>query len=245
MAAIVRAGQATNSGSSAVTTFAAALPSGVSAPAAGDLLLAAACSSLGVTPTATPSGWTLVRNILDTTFNMSIYRKIAAGGDANPSWTATSRKWAGATLVIAAGTFDATTPIDAENGVAVGTTATTALTTPSVTTVTDGCLLVAIFGNLGASTFTNSNTNPSMLEAIDTTASGTSPASCAMYHSGTNAVAIGSYIRNATATVSSANGAAWLGAIRPGATPLRPIQWARGYPPGQRYQRAAQIASNY
>lgn len=245
MAAIVRAAQASNSGSAAVTTFAPVLPSGVSAPAAGDLLLAVACGSLGVVPSATPSGWTLVRNIADSSFHMSVYRKTAAGGDANPSWTATSRKWAGATLVIGAGTFDSTTPVDAENGVAVGTTATTSLATPSVTTVTDGCLLVAVFGNLGASTYTTTNTNPSMLEAIDTTASGTSPASCALYHSGTNSVAVGSYVRNATATVSSANGAQWLGAIRPGTSFAGPIQWARGYPPGQRYQRAAQIASNY
>jgi hypothetical protein len=242
MAAIVRAAQATNSGSSAVTTFTPALPSGVSAPAAGDLLLAVACGSLAATPTATPSGWTLVRNIADTTFHMSIYRKIAAGGDANPSWTATSRKWAGATLVVGAGTFDATTPIDAENGVAVGTTATTALATPSVTTVTDGCLLVAIFGNLGASTYTTTNTNPSMLEATDTTASGTSPASCAMYHSGTNSVAVGSYVRNATATVSSANGAQWLGAIRPGTAPL---VGGKGQPIGTRRMRAAQRAATW
>lgn len=242
MAAIVRAAQATNSGSSAATTFTPALPSGVSAPAVGDFLLAVACGSLAATPTATPSGWTLVRNIADTTFHMSIYRKTAAGGDANPSWTATSRKWAGATLVIGAGTFDSATPIDAENGIAVGTTATTALATPSVTTITDQCLLIAIFGNLGASTFTNSNTNPTMLEAVDTASSGTSSASCALYHSGINSVAIGAYTRNATATVSSANGAAWLGAIRPGSAPL---VGGKGQPIGTRRLRAVQKAATW
>lgn len=242
MAAIVRSSQATNSGSATATVFAAALPTAASAPAVGDLLLAAACGSLGVVPSATPAGWTLVRNIADTTFHMSIYRKIAAGGDANPSWTATSRKWAGATLVVAAGTFDPTTPIDAENGVAVGTTAITALATPSVTTVTDQDLLVSIFGNLAASTFTTADANPAMLEAVDTTSSGTSPASCALYHSGTNPVAIGSYVRNATASVASANGCMWLGAIRPGSG--SPVPRFKGVY-GTRFNRGAQIASNW
>lgn len=222
--------------------FTPALPTAASAPAAGDLLLAAACGSLGAVPSATPSGWTLIRNIADTTFHMSIYWKTAAGGDANPSWTATSRKWAGATLVIAAGTFDPTTPIDAENGAAIGTTAITALATPSVSTVTDQDLLVSIFGNLAASTFTSTNVNPAMLEAVDTTASGTNPASCAMYHSGTNSVAIGSYIRNATASVSSANGCMWLGAIRPGSG--SPVPKFRGIY-GTRFNRGASIASNW
>jgi hypothetical protein len=242
MPAIVKSTQATNSGSATATVFAPALPGGVGAPAAGDLLLAVACGSLAAVPTAAPSGWTLIRNIADTTFHMSVYRKIAAGGDANPSWTATTRKWGGGTLVVAAGTFDSTTPIDVENGAAVGTTSVTAIATPSVAVGTDGCLIIGIFGNLAASTFTTPDSNPIMLEAFDTTSTGTNPASCALYHSGINSVAPGTYSRNASASVASANGCAWIGAIRPGTGALG--KW-RGVPVGTRRATAVHSSASW
>lgn len=214
MPPVIRSQQVANSGSATATVFTPALPSGVGAPVAGDLLFGIAVGSLGVAPSASPSGWTLVRNIADANLHMSVYRKTAVGGDAAPSWTATARKWAGWTCAITALTWDTGTPVDVENGAAQGTTAATLYTTPSVSVTTDGCLVIAAFGNRAASTWTTTSTSPSMTEAGDTSASGTTPASIGVYHTGGNAVPIGTITRTGTASVSSADACMWIGAVR-------------------------------
>lgn len=221
------------------------MPSGF---AAGDLLIGVAFSSLAAAPTGRPAGSTLIRNVSDgTTFNMDVVRKAAAGGDVF-TWTATSRKWATVVLAVLAGTFDATTPVAAgeENGINHSSAATATYTTPSVTLGVDDCLLLAAFGNRVASTWTAPAQTPAMVEAADTTATGTTPASCCLYHSALNAVPTGAISRQATASLASADACMWIGAVRPGTaqTPT-PGRWARGYPPGQRYQRATQLAAHY
>jgi hypothetical protein len=186
--------------------------------AAGDLLVGFASGALGVVPSARPSGWSVLRTITDTNMTVDIVTKTAAGGDAAPSWTATSRKWSGACIAITGGTWNTGGAWDVENGAAQGTTSTTSYAAPSITTLTADCLLLAMFTNLAASTWTNTNTNPAMVEAVDTTASGTTPTSLSLYHSSLNVVPVGAITRNGTASVASADACMWAGAIKPTGT---------------------------
>jgi hypothetical protein len=236
----VRNAAGSNSGSSTALTFAPVMPAGLTA---GDLLLAIVRGSTAAVPSARPSGWTLVRNIADANFNMDVMWKQAAGGDT-ASWSAAvARKWAGTVIALITGTWDTGTPFDVENGVNHTAAAATLYTTPSVTVSLNDCLLVAAFGNRAASTWTTTNTNPTMLEAADTTASGSNPASASLYHSALNAVPLGAITRSATATVSSADACMWIGAIRPGGTPT-PGKGA-GQPVGTKRVRAQHRAASW
>jgi hypothetical protein len=172
-----------------------------------------------------------------------VIRKQAAGGDTFTWTSAAARKWAGVLLCIQNGTWDTTTPLDVENGTVQGTTASTTYTTPTVTPTVDNCLLVACFGNNVAGTWTCTNTGPVMLEAGDTAASGSGPASAAMYHSALNAFDLIGVSRVATGG-SSANGGMWIATVRPSATAPGYGKW-QGQPPGTKRQRAQQRAANW
>lgn len=243
MPPIVRAAQPTNSGTATAATFSPARPASV---VTDDLLLYIVASSTTTAPTR-PGTVTGVRGIQDTAFHLDVCRQQYAGQVA-PSWSKTTAcKWAGICLAIMAGTWDTVTPFDAENGAAEASASAVALhTTPSITILTDDCLLVAGFGtNLGA-TWTTADTNPAMLEAGDTAASATSPASAALYHSGTNAAPLGAITRSATASGTSVNAGMWIAAVRPGASSGIVLpRWARGIPAGERNIRPAIQHSDY
>jgi hypothetical protein len=229
----VRNATGSNSGSAATTTMTATLPAGVQP---GDLLISVAFGALAAAPTARPSASTLVRNIADATSNMDVIRKTAAGGDVL-SWTVTSRKWAVTTVAIVAGTWDTANPFIVENGINHTAAAAATYTTPSVNVTEDDGLLIAVFGNRGASTWTVPAQTPPMTEAADTTSSGTNAASCCLTHSALNAVPTGTISRQATATTSQADACMWIAVIRPSATG-GPIPRFRGAV-GQRYVRRA------
>jgi hypothetical protein len=240
MPPIVRTAQATNSASAAATTFSPTRPAG---RLTDDLLIYVVASSTTTAPTR-PGTVTGVRGIADAAFHLDICRQQEAG-QAQPTWSkAASCKWAAVVLCIQAGTWDTTTPLDVENGqIESSGTAVALHTTPAVTVTVDDCLLVAGFGSNVAATWTTTDTAPPMLEAGDTAASGTTPATCAVYHSGTNAVATGSISRTATATVTSINAGMWLAAVRPASsTPTG--KWTE-LPAGQKRNPTAHQTANW
>jgi hypothetical protein len=242
MPAQVRSVAGSNSGSAASTTMTAAMPPGF---VADDLLVSVAFSALAAAPSARGGGATALRNIADASFNADVVWKKAVGGDTF-SWTVTSRKWAVVTVAIVAGTWDAVSvsPFHVENGVNfTSTTASGTLTTPAVTVAAADTLLLAAFGNAGASTYTVPAQTPPMTLGAQTTSSGTSPASAALIHSALNAVAQGSISRTATASVAVVNACMWIGAVNPSTTPTQAK--FRGVPVGTRRQTAVNSAANW
>jgi hypothetical protein len=242
MPAQVRSAAGSNSGTTASTTMTAAMPAGF---VANDLLVSIAFSALTAAPSARTGGATALRNIADAAFNADVVWKKAVGGDSF-TWTVTSRKWAVVTVAIVAGTWDAVSPspFHVENGVNfTSATASGTLTTPAVTVSADDTLLLAAFGNAGASTYTVPAQTPPMTLGAQSTSSGTSPASAALIHSALNAVAQGSISRTATASVASVNACMWIGAINPSTTPTQTK--FRGVPVGTRRQTAVNSAANW
>lgn len=214
MAPTVRSAGQGNSGTGTATSFSPVMPVGF---VAGDLLVGIACGSNGTAPSTRPSGSTSIRATADgTVFHMDAVYKVAVGSDVF-TWTiGTARKWAGAVIAITTGTYatGSQATIMTESGVAHTAVAGTAYTTPSITPAGADTLLIAVFGNQAASTWTNANTTPTMVEIADTTSTGTTPASCAVYRSSA-APAASAITRLGTATVSSANAAMWIVSINP------------------------------
>jgi hypothetical protein len=189
---------------------------------AGDLLIGIAMASNGTAPSARPSGSTLVRNVASgTVFSVDVVRKTAVGGDVF-TWTiGTARKWAGCVIAVTTGTWNTTTPINIDNGVAQGATSATTYATPTVTVTTPDGLAISAFGNQAQSTWSTADTNPAMTEICDQTSTGTTPASCGVYRSNAAPAAAG-LTRSATATVASASACMWLGVVNPSPAVLRP-----------------------
>lgn len=239
MPAQIRSTAGSNSGASATASINATMPTGF---VAGDLLIGIATGASSAVPSARPSGSTSIRNIADTSLNMDVVRKTAVGGDTF-SWSASvARKWSVTITAIIAGTWDSTTVFDVENGInfTSGTAAFT-YTTPAVTVAVNDCLLLAAFGSFTASTWTQPAQTPAMIEAVDTTSTGTSAASSCLTHSMLNAIPLGSISRQATASLSSINACMWIGAIRPGPGSVS-SRWG-GVPSGTKRQRAQIRAS--
>lgn len=234
----IRSVAGSNSGTAATTTATAAMPSGF---AAGDLLVSVKFSALAAAPSARGGGVTPLRNIVDATANMDVVYKAAVGGDAAFTWTVTSRKWSVVTVAIVAGTWDTGTPFDIENGLPHTAAAAATYTTPAVTVTAADALILAVFGNKGASTWSVPAQTPPMVLGAQTTSTGTSPASAALIHSALNAVNPGSISRSATASVSLADACMWIGAVRPSSTPT-----LAGYSGvyGQRFIRRAVTRSS-
>jgi hypothetical protein len=221
-------GTPTNSGSTAVTTFSPTMPAGF---AAGDLLIGIACASNGTAPATRPSGSTSVLNFVDgTVWSMDVVRKTAVGGDVFTWTTSLTRGWAGCVIAITAGTWDTTSPITGAAGVALGTTTTLSVPTPSATPGNTDSLIIAAFGIGGTGTWSNSNTSPSMTEICDTAA--TTPAvNCGVYRSNTPPAAA-AISRTGASTISSANGGGFIMFVNPGA--VAPVRHPRIYRPNYR-----------
>jgi hypothetical protein len=209
-------GTPTNSGSVAVTSFSPAMPAGF---VAGDLLIGIVCASNGTVPSTRPGGSTSVLNFVDgAIWSMDVVRKTAAGGDTFSWSVGTARGWAGCVIAITAGTWDTTTPITGAAGVALGTTATLSVPTPSATPANTDSLIIAAFGISSAGAWSNSNTAPTMTELCDTAA--TTPAvDCGVYRSNTPPAA-SAISRTGASTLSSANGGGFIMFVNPSAAAL-------------------------
>jgi hypothetical protein len=189
---------------------------------AGDLLIGIAGTGRGLTPTAIPSGSTTVQDVVDAAvYDMNIVRKVAAGGDVF-TWTSSSSvSWSGCVVAITAGTFDTTTPVQGNVGVAQGTTSTL-FTTPASTPGNTDSLIISVFGAQLAVTWTTADSSPAMTELADLTSTGTAAASLSVYRSNTPPAA-SSLTRTGTASATSANGAAFMLFVNPSALAPLPI----------------------
>lgn len=121
--------------------------------AAGDVLLASV--SVRGQPTITaPAGWSLVLMTPNgTTLRTATFVRVA--GDAEPAshtWTFSSRQSSAGSITAYRG-VSAAEPVEAAAGLAT-TTATTAVTAPSVTTTSAGALVVGVFATAALTTFT-------------------------------------------------------------------------------------------
>ncbi len=111
---------------------------------AGDAMVAGI--TVSGTPTVTaPAGWTLVRNdSRSSTLRQVVYVKIAGSSEpASYTWTFSSSAGAAGEISAYIG-VDQTTPVDASAG--QSSASSTSISVPSVTTTSDGDLLVALFG---------------------------------------------------------------------------------------------------
>jgi hypothetical protein len=103
-----------------------------------------------------PSGWTLLHHSSTTFPQSNIYRRVLTSGDPGTpySWTQPSADSCMAVMLVFSGVNN-TTPEDVTGGFTDGAAASTSIVCPSITTVTNGCMLL-IFGVSGSDvTFTN------------------------------------------------------------------------------------------
>jgi MSHA biogenesis protein MshQ len=160
--------------SSSTSTGAGLTISTPSSTAAGDTMIA----SIAIRPynvtINTPSGWTLVRSVQQTSSSsnkLATYRKQAVAGDLGGShswWFVGTHKGAVGSIATFSG-VDPTTPVNAENGVATASSFTHA--TPSVTTTAANTMLVASFAFSSATSWSPPT---GMLEAADVASRSTS-----------------------------------------------------------------------
>jgi hypothetical protein len=229
--ATVRATGASNSGSVSFNGFSPTMPVGF---VAGDLLIGIVVGGDGGVPTARPTGSTLIQNIVDgAVFNMDIVSKVAVGGDVFTWSSSALRRWAGAVVAITTGTYNAATPTQGAVGAAKGATSDVSFVTPASTPGNTDSLIIAAFGEQLAGTWTCTSTTPSMTELADTTSTGTGAAGMSVYRSATPPAA-SSLTRTGTASLASANGAAFMLFVNPAAAvaALRPLRR-----PGPNYRR--------
>lgn len=214
MPAAVRSTGQSNSGSVTATSFTVTMPAGF---AAGDLLIGIAVGGDGAVPATRPSGSTAVQNIVDgSVFNMDIVRKTAVGGDTFTWTVTTARRWAGAVIAVTAGTWNTTTPLQGNTGVAQGTTVSNNFVTTASTPTSADALMIAAFGAQVSGTWANTDTNPAMTEIADTTSTGTAATSLGVYRSNA-APPVSSISRTGQSSISSANGAAFQVYVNPAA----------------------------
>lgn len=212
----VRASNGSQTGSSTVASFSPAMPAGI---VAGDLLIGIACNGGGDVPATRPSGSTAVLNVDDgTVYNIDVVRKVAVGGDVFTWTTATARKWAGLVVAVTVGTFNTTTPVQGQQGVAKGTTSDTAWTTPASTPAGNDTLMISAFGAQISGTWSTTNTAPTMTEIGDLTTTATTAAALGVYRSD-SAPAVASITRSAVSSVASANGGSLILFVNPAAAP--------------------------
>lgn len=121
----------------------------------GDVLVAS--FSLGATVTVTaPTGWTLLESSKQSGINVYLYWHRLAAGETATSWDwalSTATTWGG--NMQAFGGVHATTPIDVTPVAATFTTSTTASYPVTITTATNGAMLVTTLGaNTGGASLT-------------------------------------------------------------------------------------------
>ncbi|HTL31570.1 MAG TPA: hypothetical protein VL326_00520, partial [Kofleriaceae bacterium] len=144
----------------ASTTFTVAMPTGT---VQGDVMIASISSTGTGTPTAVPSGWTLVRSISGSGVGLFIYRKVAGAAEAGPyTWTL------GATAQSNAGGIESFYNVDNANPVDVDASATASpsstITAPSVTPTVSPSMLLTYHSYASSNNWTPPG---GMTEAID------------------------------------------------------------------------------
>lgn len=167
---IAIAGTPVGSGQDATSTLSATLPSGITT---GELLWIIVNTTLGTTVT-TPAGWTLAGSVAD-----------GFGGGREAAFYRIADGTEGATVSISLGSSVAATsmsfritgqhptvPIDATATTNSGTSgSTTAITSPSITTVSANCMILRGGGTRGSTGITNPGSNTD----VGTTTIGTAP----------------------------------------------------------------------
>ena len=162
--------------SSATTTFNVAYPSGITA---GDLLVLHLVTNGGAPSSTPPSGWTEVFREASAVSNPrgGVYIKIASGSESG-TLAVTVTSTTGVAQISRYSGVDATTPQDVTRSIVeVSTTGDTTISLPSITTVTDGAMLLAF----GAANSTSKQyaAVSGMTERVDFTQSlGTSKSGC-------------------------------------------------------------------
>lgn len=156
---------ATSASGSSTTTLQVSTPPGT---AAGDALLASV-SVRGKPNIRQPSGWTLVlKTQLSSTLTQAVYVRIAGGSEpATSTWTF-SKAVAAAAGVLAYAGVDPAAPVDVAKGQT--NAASTQITAPSITTTSDGDVLVGFFAIAQATAITPES---ALLERYEATSTGT------------------------------------------------------------------------
>ncbi|MBN3498321.1 discoidin domain-containing protein [Arthrobacter pascens] len=204
----------TANATTASTTVALTKPAGATA---GDVLVASFTADKNPT-VAVPAGWTAIVNGLSISSGARVFAYYRVVGSADPAtytWTlSTAVKW-GAGVTAYRG-VDTTTPLDSAVATAVSTTyRATSIAVPSVTTASNGAMLV---GGLGFDSSTPGTTPPTgWTERWETVAGGQIAEQADRTQ--TTAGASGT----ATWTFSSAKAvAAWRTALKPAGTVVPP-----------------------
>ncbi|NOT12918.1 MAG: hypothetical protein HOP23_13975 [Methylococcaceae bacterium] len=185
----------------------------------GDVMIA----SVAVTPAAvtinTPTGWTLIRTIQNTSSTRSrlaVFRRVATASEpASYAWTF-SRSHSGAVGgILSFSGVDNTSPINKENG---GTTvSSTTHAAVSITPTSANVMLVGTFSYASAGTWTAPT---GMTEAVDVasrTTNSSSGESMEMTYQ-TQATATATGIKTATATATRDRGVSHILALKPAAS---------------------------
>lgn len=199
-----------NTAGTAVTS---ALPSGI---IAGDLIIFVLHNNTQATITVSPTGYTFVRRITDSTvLATDVWFKIAtSGSESAPTATLSAdSKWI--THIVAYSGTDAVNPLFnpfLENGTGEGTTGTNH-TTPSVINSDANAWAIAAYCTRGgtADTWT---ADPATTELLDDTNTGTSQLS-ALYADSNGPVTPVTHSYTAVSTLSSGLATMWLGYLNP------------------------------
>lgn len=124
--------------SASTTSAVIPYPSGITA---GELLVAVVGTSVTTAPTSVPSGWTLTKaQNGNNSVSVSMWHKVATGSESGTeSFGTTSGRTTGHMFRLSG--VDTTTPVDA-TAVGAGAPVQTTFTMPTITTATDGAMLI-------------------------------------------------------------------------------------------------------
>lgn len=133
---------------------------------AGDVMLAAVAVSPTTASINTPTGWTLVRtlsNTSSTSSRLALFSRVATASEpASYTWTFSSNHAGAVAGISSFSGVDTATPINVESGKA--TSSSTTHSTPSITTIYNNTLLVGIFSYASSGSWTPPS---GMTEAVD------------------------------------------------------------------------------
>lgn len=189
------------------------VPSGT---AAGDVMIAAIAVSPNTPTISTPTGWTLVRTLSQTsttTSRLAIFRRVATASEPSSySWTLSTTFTGTVGGITTFSGVDNTTPISVENGQI--TSSSTTQTTPSITTTFSSSMLVGIFSYASAGTWTPPTGMTEVVDIASRTPNNASGESLEMvYLLQSSAGSTGT--KSAKASTSSDRGATELLALKP------------------------------
>ncbi len=182
----------------------------------GDVMIASLAISPGSVKIATPTGWTLVRTIQNTsstTSRLAVFQRVATSSEPSSyTWTFSGSHNGAVGGIMSFSGVDSTTPITAENGKTTASSATH--TTPSISPTSTNVMLVGTFSYASSGTWTAPS---GMIEAVDVASraiNSSSGESMEMtYQLQATATATGT--KSAKATATNDRGATHLLALKP------------------------------